>query len=142
MAVTYGLCSAVSWGMADFSGGFATRRNNVFAVVILSQIIAGVLLLMVTLALTEGLPAYPQLIWGGVAGIAGALGIMALYIGLARGRMGIVSSIAAVVTAVIPIMFAFFNVGAAADCKANRFRISLCGGLVPDATRRAHHHAA
>lgn len=111
MAVTYGLCSAVSWGMADFSGGFATRRNNVFAVVILSQIIAGVLLLMVTLALTEGLPAYPQLIWGGVAGIAGALGIMALYIGLARGRMGIVSSIAAVVTAVIPIMFAFFNEG-------------------------------
>ena len=111
MAVTYGLCSAVSWGMADFSGGFATRRNNVFAVVILSQIIAGVLLLMVTLALTEGLPAYPQLIWGGVAGIAGAVGIMALYIGLARGRMGIVSSIAAVVTAVIPIMFAFFNEG-------------------------------
>jgi len=111
MAVTYGLCSAASWGVADFSGGFATRRNNVFAVVILSQIIAGVLLLMVTLALTEGLPAYPQMIWGGVAGVAGSVGIMALYIGLARGRMGIVSSIAAVVAAVIPILFAFFNEG-------------------------------
>ena len=111
MAVIYGLCSAASWGVADFSGGFATRRNNVFAVVILSQIIAGVLLLMVTMALTEGLPAYPQLIWGGVAGVAGSVGIMALYIGLARGRMGIVSSIAAVVTAVIPILFAFFNEG-------------------------------
>ena len=111
MAVTYGLCSAASWGVADFSGGFATRRNNVFAVVILSQIIAGVLLLMVTLALTEDLPPYPQMIWGGVAGVAGSVGIMALYIGLARGHMGIVSSIAAVVAAVIPILFAFFNEG-------------------------------
>ena len=111
MAVTYGLCSAASWGVADFSGGFATRRNNVFAVVILSQIIAGVLLILVTLALTDGLPAYTQLIWGGVAGVAGAVGIMALYVGLARGRMGIVSSIAAVVAAVIPILFAFFNEG-------------------------------
>ena len=111
MAVTYGLCSAASWGVADFSGGFATRRNNVFAVVILSQIIAGVLLLLVTLALTDSLPAYPQMIWGGVAGVAGSVGIMALYIGLARGRMGIVSSIAAVVAAVIPILFAFFNEG-------------------------------
>ena len=111
MAVTYGLCSAASWGVADFSGGLATRRNNVFAVVILSQIIAGALLLLVTLTLTEGVPPYSQLIWGGVAGVAGAMGILALYAGLARGRMGIVSSIAAVVTAVIPILFAFFNEG-------------------------------
>jgi drug/metabolite transporter (DMT)-like permease len=111
MAVTYGLCSAASWGIADFSGGLATRRNDVFAVVILSQIIAGALLLLVTLTLTEGVPPYSQLIWGGVAGVAGAMGILALYAGLARGRMGIVSSIAAVVTAVIPILFAFFNEG-------------------------------
>ena len=37
LAVAYGLASAAVWGAGDFSGGFASRRGNVYAVVLLSQ---------------------------------------------------------------------------------------------------------
>jgi drug/metabolite transporter (DMT)-like permease len=103
LAVVYGLASAASWGAGDFSGGLATRRENVYRVVMLSQVIGGVLLLGVVLWLGEPLPPRGVLIIGGIAGLCGALGLMALYQGLARGRMGVVAPVAAIVTAVLPV---------------------------------------
>ena len=42
--------------------------------------------------------------FGLLAGICGGAGLVALYTGLARGRMGIVAPLSAVITAVVPIM--------------------------------------
>ena len=42
----FGLLSALSWGMADFSGGIASRRSPALAVVLFSQALGGLIVLV------------------------------------------------------------------------------------------------
>ncbi len=111
LAVTYGLSSAITWGAGDFSGGFATRRGNVFTVVLASQILGGVFLLLAGFLFSRSFPAVQYLVWGAMGGICGTLGIFALYSALSVGRMSIVAPLSAVLTAVIPVVFSFFTEG-------------------------------
>jgi len=104
LSVTYGLASAASWGTGDFSGGMACRRNGVVSVVIVSQTIGLGLLIALALLLAEAVPSIETVGLGGFAGIVGTLGLMAFYRGLARGPMGVVAPVSAIVTAVLPIM--------------------------------------
>ena len=125
LAITYGISSAVTWGAGDFSGGFATKRNHVFTVILLSQIVGGVLLVMLALLFAEDMPHLNYLLLGALAGIFGALGLVALYSGLAKGRMGIVAPTSAVVTGFIPIIFAFFNEGLPPNAQILGFFVAL-----------------
>jgi drug/metabolite transporter (DMT)-like permease len=104
LAVAYGLASAAVWGAGDFSGGLATKRGNVTVVVTLSQLVGLVCLLALALLLEGALPPARDLFFGALAGLAGVIGILALYTGLARGRMGVVAPVAAVLTAAIPVI--------------------------------------
>ncbi|MFZ7126158.1 MAG: EamA family transporter [Desulfobacterales bacterium] len=104
MAVTCGLASAAAWGAGDFSGGLATRRSSVFSVVILSQLFGGVLLTGLALWISGPLPDGRILLLGGLAGIAGGAGLLALYKGLASGRMGVVAPVTAVVAVIVPVV--------------------------------------
>ena len=111
LAFAYGLASAVIWGTGDFSGGVASKRNSVYSVIILSQLIGGALLMALAFLLEERIPSLDILLFGGAAGISGTIGLVALYRGLAGGRMGIVAPLAAVVTAVLPVVVGIFNEG-------------------------------
>ncbi len=110
-AIFFGLASALCWGAGDFNGGFATKRNNVYSVVIVSQIVGIALLVSTALLLSEQFPASKDMFIGGTAGICGGLGLLALYRGLARGNMSIVAPVTAVVTAIIPVIFGMFIEG-------------------------------
>ncbi|MDM8525836.1 DMT family transporter [Desulfococcaceae bacterium HSG8] len=125
LAITYGLSTAVTWGAADFSGGFATKRNSVFMVVLLSQIIGVAFLITLAFAFAEKLPGHFSLLIGGLGGISGALGTAALYRGLAQGHMGVVAPISAVVTAILPIIFAFFTQGFPKISQISGFAIAI-----------------
>lgn len=125
LAIVYGLASATSWGAGDFSGGLATRREDVYRVVMLSQVIGGVLLLGLILWLAEPVPPRGVIITGGIAGLAGALGLMALYLGLARGRMGVVAPVAAIVTAVLPVGVGILQEGVPSPVQLGGFALAL-----------------
>lgn len=125
LAIGYGLASAASWGAGDFSGGLATKRNNVYSVVLLAHLISGVLLVALALFLGEPLPTWNDTLLGGLAGFFGMLGLMALYRGLASGRMGIVAPVTAVTTAALPIIVSFFLEGAPATTQLVGFLIAL-----------------
>ncbi len=112
IAALYGVASALTWGAGDFTGGVASRRVNEFTVVFLAQLIAGILLLALALAIGGPLPAWPQLATGALAGSCGVLGLVALYRGLALGRMGIVAPLSAIITALIPLTLTWITVGA------------------------------
>ena len=111
LAITYGISSAIFWGTGDFSAGFASKKNGVLAVILFSQLVGAILLFSLALYFSDPLPSFRHIIYGSLAGLVGILGLIALYEGLSRGRMGIVAPLSAVVTALIPIGVSFFKEG-------------------------------
>jgi drug/metabolite transporter (DMT)-like permease len=89
------LSGAVLWGVGDFLGGFASRRLPVLAVLAISQAVglAGVAL-WVWIA-SDPFPGLSEILPAAAAGVAGLIGLAALYRGLAVGAMGIVAPISA-----------------------------------------------
>ena len=125
MGIFFGLASAVSWGAGDFSGGLASRRCSVYSVVLIAQLVGLALLAGLALVLAEPFPSYTDLLWGAMAGVAGTVGVVALYHGLATGRMGLVAPLAAVVTAVVPLLYSFFLEGMPAVPQLAGFGLAL-----------------
>jgi drug/metabolite transporter (DMT)-like permease len=104
LAFGLALGAALAWGTADFLGGQTTRKLPVLGVLLVSQ---GFGLVVVGLAVAVGAdnaPAIAELAYGVLAGLALALGLGALYQGMAVGVMSIVSPISAA-GAVVPIAF-------------------------------------
>ncbi|HUX22585.1 MAG TPA: EamA family transporter, partial [Spirochaetia bacterium] len=105
MGVLLAGLSALLYGSADFAGGYASRRASAMSVVVVSQIF-GVLTALAAapfVGTTEVSPV--DLLWGGVAGIGGAVGLIALYRGIAGSVVAIVSPTAALLGAVFPVLF-------------------------------------
>jgi drug/metabolite transporter (DMT)-like permease len=103
--IVLGLGAALTYGAADFVGGFVTRRTHVLAVVIGSQLVGAVALAVVMPALTDEPATGRALAWGAASGLAAAIGVMFLYRGLAGGRMSVVAPVTAVVAATLPVIF-------------------------------------
>jgi drug/metabolite transporter (DMT)-like permease len=95
VAALLALGGALSWGVGDFLGGLAARRVAVLTVLALSQAIGLVGVLLWVLVASDPFPGVPELLPAALAGVAGAIGLGALYRGLAVGAMGIVAPISA-----------------------------------------------
>jgi drug/metabolite transporter (DMT)-like permease len=111
LAVAYGLAAASSWGTSDFSGGFVTKTSSVFGVLLVVNIIGTVLLTICALWIGGPVPDITSLILGALAGIAGLIGLAAFYKGLASEHMGMVASLAAVISAALPVFFGMLMEG-------------------------------
>ena len=111
MAVVFGLASAATWGVGDFSGGLATRRTPVLTVTLLSQITGLMLLVCLALARAENRLAASDAIWGSLAGLVGLVGLMGLYRAMAIGQMGIAASVTGVLSASLPVVVGAFTQG-------------------------------
>jgi drug/metabolite transporter (DMT)-like permease len=94
-AVLLALAASASWGVSDFLGGLKTRTTPLLTVLAVSQPIGLVLLGAIVLARGQGPPHGLAVLWAVLAGFGGAIGIGALYQGLAVGSMGIVAPITA-----------------------------------------------
>lgn len=102
VAISLALAGAVVYGIADFLGGVAAGRWRALVVAAVSQAVGGVVLVPVALAVS-GSPTTADLLFGGLAGISGALGVTLYYRGLALGPMGVVAPVASVVGALVPL---------------------------------------
>lgn len=126
-AVLFGLASAISWGAGDFSGGLASKRTNVYVVIVVSQIFGVTMLVAMALLQGEPLPGAGALLVGAVAGLAGAVGLVALYRGLANSHMGVVAPLTAVVAAGLPVMIGILLEGAPGALRLLGFVFALGG---------------
>jgi drug/metabolite transporter (DMT)-like permease len=102
--IAFGLVSAVAWGIADFGGGLASRRATLFGVVLVSQVAGLVVSLGLAILRAEPWPAPADFAWSALSGVIGTAGILALYGGLAVGRMGVVAPVAGVLGASVPVL--------------------------------------
>jgi drug/metabolite transporter (DMT)-like permease len=122
-SAAFGIASAASWGAGDFCGGVATKRAGGYEVVIGAQLVGAVGFLALAVASGETMPGAGNLVWCGVAGLAGAVGLLALYRALAEGRMGVAAPISGMLSAAVPAA-----VGAAMEGLPGT--LTLCGFLL------------
>ncbi|MBN2625590.1 MAG: DMT family transporter [Spirochaetales bacterium] len=105
MVFFYALLSALSYGAADFLGGLSSRRNSALTVVAWSQA-AGLFVALGSIPLLGGSRVTStDILWGIGAGITGAAGVGLLFRGLADGLASVVSPLAALVGAALPVLF-------------------------------------
>jgi drug/metabolite transporter (DMT)-like permease len=93
-AALLALASAVTWGTADFSGGFVSRRVPTIPVTVISQG-AGFAALLLTVAVAGGGIDHRSFAIGILSGLGGGSGLAAFYKALSLGTMSIVSPITA-----------------------------------------------
>ncbi len=103
-AIAFALASAAAWGAGDFSGGLATRRTNVFSVIVLMHAVGLLFLVSLAVLTNEPAPSTADLIWGFGGGLVGGVGLAALYQALARGQMGITAPLIAVLATGFPVI--------------------------------------
>ncbi len=125
LAIMYGLASAATWGTGDFSGGFATKTSNVSGVLLIGYITGVILLSIVALWVGSPVPDMYSVMTGAASGIGGVLGLGALYMGLARSRMGIVAPLAGIISAMLPVFFAMFLEGLPSSTQILGFALAL-----------------
>ena len=104
MAALLALLSSLSWGTSDFMGGLAARRVGAVRVLAVSYPAGAVLITFLALVIIPGNWTWSTVTLGLVAGSIGALAIGLLYAALARGQMGIVSPITAVLSGAVPVV--------------------------------------
>ena len=97
------LLGAASWGVGDFLGGVAARRIHVLTVLVVSQAIGAAGAAAWVVVSTDAPPGLDDLLPAAGAGLCGAVGLAALYRGMAVGAMGIVAPISAA-SPVVPLV--------------------------------------
>jgi drug/metabolite transporter (DMT)-like permease len=103
LATWLALAAAVCYGLSDFAGGLLSKTRPVWMVATASQLTAAVATAAVAL-LVPGYPGTADFAWGACDGIAGAIGVSALYRGLSQGRMAVVAPISGTGAAVVPVL--------------------------------------
>ena len=104
MASLLALLSSLSWGTSDFLGGLAARRVGAIRVLSVSYPAGAALITVLAWLVIPGRLTWSLVGTAAVVGSVGALAIGLLYAALARGQMGIVSPITAVLSGAVPVV--------------------------------------
>ena len=105
-ALALALFSGLCWGTGDFLGGLMTRRLGVALVMAIAQGAGLVLMGGLILVLDAPAPETRFLVYGALGGLSGAIGLAALYQGLAIGPMSIVAPIVSL-SVMVPVLVGF-----------------------------------
>lgn len=104
MTVVLGLAAAITYGLSDFVGAFASRRHSVATVLLHSYPLGAVLMALM-------LPAFPGTVdaralgFGIAGGIAGLVAVVIMYGLMVVAPMNVISPVTAVLAAAVPVVF-------------------------------------
>ncbi|GAA1055878.1 multidrug transporter [Agromyces luteolus] len=98
------LSGAIVYGAADFLGGLAARRLGALLATAVASV-AGLVAMIAALPLLGGAWTPPDLGWGALSGVIGAVAIALLYACLAIGPMSILSPLTALMSAITPMLW-------------------------------------
>lgn len=104
VALLLALSSGLVYGVSDYLGGRSSRRFPPVVVSLLAELsLFAIMLLVVPLVESEG-PTAKAMWWGMAGGLAGATGVLGLYLALSRGNMTVVAPITGLVAAIVPVV--------------------------------------
>ena len=104
IGVVASLLGALSFGAGDFAGAIAARRAGALVAVAGAHTIGLVALLLAAVIVRPPLPPIDAVLIGLGAGIAGVVGLAALYRGMSIGKMGLVTSLAGCGSLALPLI--------------------------------------
>jgi len=111
LSILFGLASALSWGAGDFTGGLAARRVGAYRSVFYGEVV-GIIFLFIVISLTgEQMPGTHTMIFAGLAGVLGSIGLLMLYHAMAIGMMSIAAPVSALLAAALPVAVGLFTEG-------------------------------
>jgi drug/metabolite transporter (DMT)-like permease len=127
------LASAALWGGGDFSGGMGAKASGgsvagAIRFVIVSHVISLVALVGILVGQHAGIPHGVAVLWAMVGGVTGALGLVAFYIALSRGGMGVSAAVSGLLAAAIPALVSSVMEGAPGAMRLAGF--GLAGGAI------------
>jgi drug/metabolite transporter (DMT)-like permease len=102
--VLLGVGAAAAFGAGDFCGGFASRRWPFLRVAAGAQVVGLGLLMILLVIVRPEAPEARALGYGALSGVFGGLGLAALYRGLSRGSMGLVTALSGAGSVAIPVV--------------------------------------
>jgi drug/metabolite transporter (DMT)-like permease len=127
LGIVLALISAAVWGAGDFTGGYASRRNSSFHVLVLAALSGLLTLIAAAVIWREAFPSASGMLWAALGGISGALGIAAFYTALSMEQVAIVAPTTGVISAALPVVFGIFTLGLPASTKLIGFALALAG---------------
>ncbi len=126
MAAVLALSAALSFGISDVAGAVAARRVSALTVTLGMQLV-GLVVLLPILVLAPGDLSWRALWVGGAAGVIGNLGLILYLRCMALGPIGVISPIAALLGAAVPVAWGVLLQG---DVLAPTQRAGVAAGLV------------
>ena len=119
--------AALCFGTATFCGGFATRRNHQFQVLILTALSGFIVLLIAAAIKGESLPTRAGIVWSLFSGVAGGIGVASLYFALSVGNSAVIAPTAAVIGTAVPVIFTMAVHGAPTSMQLAGFILAFFG---------------
>lgn len=104
MAIVLALVCALMYGVSDFVGGRASRTVPPVAVALFAEAVMLPIALVGIPLVEDAGPTDRAIWWGLVGGVTGSVGVVGLYVALARGNMTVVAPITGVVAAAVPVV--------------------------------------
>jgi drug/metabolite transporter (DMT)-like permease len=104
VAILLAALCALTYGLADYSGGRATRSVASAVVTLLGQATSLMLVIAGLLIIGTPIASAHDLWWGAAGGVAGGFALIAFYSALSRGTMTVVAPTTAVASAVLPVI--------------------------------------
>ncbi len=140
MPILLALGASVAWGAGDFLGGRASRVLHVLTVLAVSQLVGLGAVLTWGVLSGDNVPAAAELAPAVGAGVGGAIGLAALYRGMAIGAMGVVAPISAL-SPIVPLVIGIASGERPSPLQLTGIAVALAGVTVlsrePGARRTA-----
>lgn len=111
LPAAYAMTAVGVWGASDFLGGLGSRRANAF---LFTSIVHGSGMVLAggfAFAIGSPFPEQAGLGWALLAGAVGGIALAFFYRSLARGEMGLIAPVSAVLSAAIPTLVTAFAEG-------------------------------
>jgi drug/metabolite transporter (DMT)-like permease len=127
------LASAALWGGGDFAGGMGAKASGgrvtgAIRLVIVSHLISLAVLVGILVGQRAEMPHGVAVLWAILGGVTGALGLVAFYIALSRGGMGVSAAVSGLLAAAIPALVSSMMEGAPGAMRLAGF--GLAGGAI------------
>lgn len=105
------LLATATWGMSDFTGGYASRRTNAYLLTTITHISGAALMLGLACLLHSPFPSARGIGWSMAAGFLGGSALALFYKALAVGKMGLTAPVSALLGAAVPTLVGIFRDG-------------------------------